>query len=431
MEQKEIDDVTEISQQPKYEMNELNELMGNLEIKQGNNVVNINSNISDMPLYNPNMCQEQLYQVPTNMNSNNMFSQVPNMNSNKTCFLQTQPKLNKSSHTLTKIDQQDDKTLPVVSIIVTIYEGSSYDNLFREIKQKAPEGRVSVYWLSPSYIEKFLQVLQNGLANVDNEKDLKEDVKTLIKEMNDLEPDCVLFNWECCSAFSDAFRENNPTMNLIKFLLDRKHMTMFSDFAMKSLIKCWDQSLLGPNPFVKIGECSGHLDLQFNSEELINCPSAQLKMVGKLSNGSLSIHALGGTIVFTTVENQNNSINEYTLKILTVVTKTEGYDVSKHYLNGQRGTIGHALITYKSGGVMIVSAGHWIELSNIDLSLEKLESVANMYDGNIYLNEINDIKNNSNFSASIKSEMYNNMAKKFVQQSAPCNYSQKMTKSFK
>jgi hypothetical protein len=42
-------------------------------------------------------------------------------------------------------------------------------------------------------------------------------------------------------------------------------MCMFSDFSLKALVKTWDEKLLGPNPFVKIGETSNEVELRFKA----------------------------------------------------------------------------------------------------------------------------------------------------------------------
>eukprot|EP01113_Clastostelium_recurvatum_P022898 TRINITY_DN2740_c0_g1_i1.p1 TRINITY_DN2740_c0_g1~~TRINITY_DN2740_c0_g1_i1.p1 ORF type:complete len:127 (+),score=17.09 TRINITY_DN2740_c0_g1_i1:51-431(+) len=44
---------------------------------------------------------------------------------------------------------------PLVSLIITICGGSSYDDLFRSIPQLAPSGRVSVFSAKPSYDDLF------------------------------------------------------------------------------------------------------------------------------------------------------------------------------------------------------------------------------------------------------------------------------------
>lgn len=44
-------------------------------------------------------------------------------------------------------------------------------------------------------------------------------------------------------------------------MIDRGHMTMFSDFSLKALIAQWDKKIMGPNPFVKVKEFGGNFTL--------------------------------------------------------------------------------------------------------------------------------------------------------------------------
>jgi hypothetical protein len=46
----------------------------------------------------------------------------------------------------------NDTSLSLVAVIVTIYESSSYDPLFRQVPQKSDEGRISVWECRPSRI---------------------------------------------------------------------------------------------------------------------------------------------------------------------------------------------------------------------------------------------------------------------------------------
>jgi len=55
--------------------------------------------------------------------------------------------------------------------------------------------------------------------------------------------------------------------------------------------------------------------------------------------------------------------------------KSQGLE-NQWEVDGKKGTIGHVMVTYKSGGIMILSAGHWVELSRLDVNFENLERVA-------------------------------------------------------
>jgi hypothetical protein len=41
-------------------------------------------------------------------------------------------------------------------------------------------------------------------------------------------------------------------------------MAMFSDFSLKALIKNWKVDILGPNPFLKVGETGTPIKMKFN-----------------------------------------------------------------------------------------------------------------------------------------------------------------------
>jgi hypothetical protein len=146
-----------------------------------------------------------------------------------------------------------DRELEVVSVIVTHFHGSSYDNLFRSVCQKVPEGRVSLYKVERHGIPELLKIMKDlpvkermieeekeeeetegekEKEKPDEVEEKKEDEKPkeeeekkdeappkekkekptgppkevevhsdqLIEEILDIDPDCVLFNWECCGG---------------------------------------------------------------------------------------------------------------------------------------------------------------------------------------------------------------------------------------
>ena len=329
-----------------------------------------------------------------------------------------------SGSLLTKIPQKDDPTKPVFSVIVTSYSGSSYDDLFRQVPQVAPGGRISLYSLNLNRMEEFFTQLLNPDASP------SEEIKSLATEMRELSPDAVLFNFECCSGCSSAdyhFPQKEVTIKLINYLLEKGHMVMCSDFAVKALINDWDERL-GPNPFVKVGECSSFIELFFLPKNLEECPSKQLQMVGQLcQTGKTTIHALGGTVVFG-INKKNADNQKFNLSVLTIVTKTSGSGVDSNNEYGwtiedKTGTVGHALLKYKTGGILILSAGHWIELSNLNVNVDNLAEVAmkNYGADNEYMQEINDIKCMKDESQ--REMKLNKMANMFVQQTAACNYS--------
>merc|ERR1712187_359028 len=116
-------------------------------------------------------------------------------------------------------------------------------------------------------------------------------------------------------------------MDLMQILLERGHMVMCSDFSLKALIKQWSERRLGPNPFVKIGEFGGMMDLHFDPNVLAECPSSQLQKAGEMSSdGTAKIHAAPATIAYT-VDQRKVDTSVYTLQLLTVASRMDGIDL--------------------------------------------------------------------------------------------------------
>lgn len=93
-------------------------------------------------------------------------------------------------------------------------------------------------------------------------------------------------------------------------------------------------------------------------------------------DGRCNIHALGGTIQFC-VDSEKLNHEVYKTEVLTVVSNIKppkANYVSKIGVN--EGSAGHVLLRYPSGGVILTSMGHWIELMKIDTSEKKLFEVA-------------------------------------------------------
>merc|ERR1712216_79227 len=164
---------------------------------------------------------------------------------------------------------------------------------------------------------------------------------------------------------------------------------MCSDFSLKSLIFEWSEAHLGPNPFVKVGECDHQFQLEFVPADLQHedVPQ-QLQVVGELckDQGKAVVSAMPMTILYT-VNPMRPKTGIYDLKVLTVVTETS-YTGSSSPLTEEmkcsigegpslrRGAAGHVTLTYASGGQLVTSMGHWIELTRIDTSLESVLRVA-------------------------------------------------------
>lgn len=180
-------------------------------------------------------------------------------------------------------------------------------------------------------------------------------------------------------------------MGILKYIINKGYMAMFSDFSLKALIAEWDASLLGPNPFVKTGDFYGKVDLIFDSNKLINSPSSQLQIVGELSeNDRVSLNLLGGTIVYG-VEKTSTPNPFYDLEVLSIVnSKSMPKEFRTLNLMNETGCAGHVLLTYKSGGHILTSMGHWIELLKLETSSEKLFQIAENRYGYLFSQSLQD-----------------------------------------
>lgn len=209
-------------------------------------------------------------------------------------------------------------------------------------------------------------------------------------------------------------------MNVMKFaklMIDRGHMTMFSDFSLKALIAQWDKDTLGPNPFVKVSEYGGNFTLEFDPKQLVECPSAQLQIIGEMAAvGHCNVQAMGGTIVYG-VDKTKADTDVYKMQVLTVVTSLNQGNQCE--INGKKGQAGHVLLTYKSGGHLLVSMGHWAELMKVDTTDKVLFEVAAREYGQERAQKMQ--MEYANISDEVERKDYiSKNAVEFVQSSAPC-----------
>merc|ERR1712048_1160906 len=176
----------------------------------------------------------------------------------------------------------------------------------------------------------------------------------------------------------------------------------------------------------KIGEFGGSMQLNFDPNDLAGCPSAQLQKAGEMSSdGSATLHAMPGTIAYT-VDTRKADTSAYTLQVLTVASGMDGVDAEglPQHLRceaaGHRGAAGHVILRYPSGGLLLVSAGHWVELSNIGVTEERLLEVASTAYGAAYSAEVQ-TRFASCTTAVERNSLVQSMAQQYVQQSPPCS----------
>lgn len=381
---------------------------------------------------------------------------------------------------------ETEKDYPVVSIIITFCSGESYDIIYTQEKQLAPdETRIAVYRVNLDLIDEFTQYFTGKAPIPNSEKELLD----LLVEVSDIEADCVLLNFECCSGcfatktqissnfygsnlsnkvkeklqmkgFSSStkekkvdtgpgyhFKDKVSVHTLLKHCIDKGYYMMFADFSVKAIINDWDQSVLGPLPFVKMGECSKNINLYFDPDVLKASESNQMRIVGELCrDGKAGIHCMSETIVFG-LNKPKAETTAYTFKLLTKAITAQKFDsFSEYYIEGKY-SVGHASMKYQTGAVIFFSAGHWIDLKDINVKVEDLEKLTKQYGGekNKVLNEVYMNQNLMNappissigvfgskkeckaFSSPVtySFEQNNEIASKMIQKSSNCNYSVK------
>mmetsp|Transcript_1561 Transcript_1561/g.1660 ORF Transcript_1561/g.1660 Transcript_1561/m.1660 type:complete len:372 (-) Transcript_1561:86-1201(-) len=283
----------------------------------------------------------------------------------------------------------------LVGVIVTIFAGPSYDENFREVRpETVPGEKVSTFsanLLAVNKLQDYLSGQQRPPPGI---------WAQLVEDIGSVSADSVTFNWECCGACGDqgfcktrsrssrSSRSSltSPTMHFIAFALQRGFSVMCSDFSLKALVADWSEELLGPNPFVRLpGSCDCQFQLEFFPEHLKHedVPQ-QLQVVGELcmQDGKAVVSALGDTILYT-LNPRRETTDRYQVKVLTVVTQWRGSDVAEamkcEVEQGdmkKRGVAGHVALSYPSGGQLVTSMGHWIELTRINTSIESMMQVA-------------------------------------------------------
>ena len=399
------------------------------------------------PLKQGTTQQKSFMNGPCNENSQfcgfgpNMFCEFPNQNYNNFQYqLPTQQQqlgenvfsFGQSENTRRaanfRVQTPGCDSKPPCAVIATFYQSSSYDDLFRSVPQMSPDPEnLSIAVFSFNY-EIVLEIFTCLQQPADSRTSRIEIVQELLDCMQQVSSESIVFNFECCSNCSDNGLgvDSASIIPLVHLLLQQGSVAVFGDFSLKGLIHDWREDLLGPNPFVRLGQCNHSLTLRFNPEELISCSNSQLQTVGRLCDtGLASLHALSGTIVYTT---KPVTTDLYELKLLTVVTDSSEGQMSARYPNDvvsigeYAGTAGHVELKYATGGLLITSAGHWIELSRINTSEESVINTLTMQMGSAFSAQAQ-CEMQSSSTALEREVVVQKYAMFAVQSSAPCTYS--------
>merc|ERR1712224_1072202 len=82
----------------------------------------------------------------------------------------------------------------LAGVVVSIFSGCSYDPMFREVEPiTVPGERSSTYSIGCTDVKLLHDYLVAAMPVPEAWKELLEDVQSV-------EPDSVIFNWECCDA---------------------------------------------------------------------------------------------------------------------------------------------------------------------------------------------------------------------------------------
>ena len=331
----------------------------------------------------------------------------------------------------TEFDSVKRKTDKTVAVVVTICTGSSYDHLFTSVPQVSPEGIVAVYRMDQLFTDILMHKLYDTPLDTSNSNSVTTNEETNVvleeslKNLKELEPSSIVFNWECCSGCSESGFTSSSTIQFIHHLLESGYMVMCSDFSVKAIIRTWDDELLGPNPFSIVGSVSGNFEIKFEPNQLKDCPSAQLQKLGELCDeGKANLHAMGGTVQFNANPSIANDTARYRFSLLTLCTAANGVPITNYKdltIGDDIGIVGHASLSYPSGGILLLSAGHWIELSNIKTSEESVMRAAEGMYGATYAKEWK--TNLASAPVAERASILNKYSAQMIQNCTPAQYS--------
>eukprot|EP01126_Amoeba_proteus_P037450 TRINITY_DN3864_c0_g2_i2.p1 TRINITY_DN3864_c0_g2~~TRINITY_DN3864_c0_g2_i2.p1 ORF type:complete len:360 (+),score=74.09 TRINITY_DN3864_c0_g2_i2:84-1163(+) len=323
------------------------------------------------------------------------------------------------------LDKKNKPDQPVVGVIVSVCSGQSYDSLFTSIPQKAPTGRVSVFWLD---MDDIFPLYRRMVGQPVTENKLLDEI---LEDVKSVPADCVVFNWECCSGcLSGHFpNDRNDVAEIMKHLLDHGHMVMLSDWSLSALIADWSSRRLGPNPFKNLGTFQGAYKLRFDPKILQQCPSSQLVTIAKIcESGEATLNATLNTLIYTVDPDVIESTDAYQCEVLTLANNfavpSQPYesnlclpDIKNPDGSEIDGVAGHVLLTYPSGGRLFTSCGHWIELTHISVSKEKFVILAESIYGKEFHEHLGGEAGTPDATENLQQ-----MATLLVQQTSPANY---------
>eukprot|EP00924_Labyrinthula_sp_SR-Ha-C_P013113 maker-scaffold_12-snap-gene-10.56-mRNA-1 protein AED:0.00 eAED:0.00 QI:28/1/1/1/0/0/2/41/420 len=353
----------------------------------------------------------------------------------------------------------------VSKVIVSIKSGDSYDDRFCLTREGSSDaflehgkhGTTALYTVDSGPIIFYLHLVMIGkkikkidlfprpeikgkkaalLQPVDENEEQLELLKELKAMCDQVGPQSVFFNFECCAGYSEAGFGQNPTVQpsyheLIAFLVRIYGATcLFCDFSLKALISNWSNKLLGPKPFTIVGQFADELFLSFYPFRMKSTNIPALQKLGHLvpqasttsrKNGlkpsRIDFLAQKETILYTVnteveplLRRTENNVKEryktpdlpiqspYEIEILSVASYFNSGDFTRKALSLANqsndinlcildeknfGFCGHAVITYPTKnpeknpnpGRIVVSCAHMSDIVSIPASSGNLLNV--------------------------------------------------------
>jgi len=169
-------------------------------------------------------------------------------------------------------------------------------------------------------------------------------IQELLDQIHSVNPECVLFNFECCSGVEQSIPFADSVFNLTHVLLDHKFMIKFSDTTARYIIQHWDAQILGTNPFVIKNNYSGKVLYKFDKAQLARSQSNQFRLISSLvTDDCFSINAHEDTLGFTILnssDKMNLSMIKCKFKNVEILTRVVSID------NEETDLVGDAMLHY-------------------------------------------------------------------------------------
>ena len=314
------------------------------------------------------------------------------------------------------------KDIDPTSVIICVSSCETYDDAYRNVNEKENE-KIDYFVIGYKNIYEFYKII------IEKEETDNSEYKKLKKSLEIVNSDSIMIYFECCSFLANTeFHFTEKCMELIEyFIFNKKYLVLCADFSLKCLINDWDEEKFGKTPFNGYSSLKkGTIDISFKKEKFINSGLRQFKVLGELVDhnkqiGKILLKVLQDTVSFKI---NNTQDDKYTIDILSVITeKTDDkYDNINHSNKKQKinnsinntlntlldactlrnfnknkinnelvinedSFVGHAIINFKNGGKLLLSNGHFSELSRINCSNESLEKTITSVFGSNYLND--------------------------------------------